>query len=127
MSALADYAEGKILDHIFKIAAYTVPTNIYVGLATAATNDNGTTTEVVGGSYARQICNTWTRSGNVASNGASINFPNMPACTVTHLFISESLTLNTSWLFHGAATAPVVVTAGQTLSIAIGELDITLN
>ena len=31
MGSFSNYAENAILDHVFKSAAYTVPTNLYVG------------------------------------------------------------------------------------------------
>lgn len=126
MSALSDYLENKLLDHVLKVAAFTVPTNVFVALYTTATTDAGGGTEVTGGSYARQTCNTWTAAvGGATSNSASINFSNMPAATVTHVALWDAVTAG-NMLFHGALTASQVVSAGQTFTFAIGDIDITL-
>ena len=37
----SDYLEGKILDHIFGIASFTVPGTVYVGLHKGDPTDTG--------------------------------------------------------------------------------------
>jgi hypothetical protein len=124
MAAKSDYLENKLLDHVLKVAAFTVPPNVYVALYTAAPSDSGGGTEVSGGSYARQT-STWTAAAaGATSNSASINFPNMPAVTVTHLGLFDAVTAG-NLLYHGALTSPQVVAAGNTFTFAIGEIDIT--
>jgi hypothetical protein len=54
MSAMSDYLENEILDHILGTGAYTMPTTVYVGLATASFNDDNSGTELSGSGYARQ-------------------------------------------------------------------------
>ena len=39
MSALSDYLEGKIIDHIFRTASFTPPATLYFSLHTGATTD----------------------------------------------------------------------------------------
>ncbi len=63
MAALTDAFENKLIDFLFRgqalglanstAAAGTGPSNIYVGLFTAAPTDSTAGTEVTGGSYAR--------------------------------------------------------------------------
>ena len=36
MSAMSDYLENEILDHILGTGSYTMPSNVYVGLATGS-------------------------------------------------------------------------------------------
>lgn len=121
----SNYLENKILDHVLKVAAYTPPTNIYLALFTDATDDASGGTEVVGGSYARQLANSWaTAASGATSNAAVINFPGMPAVTVTHIGLYDASS-GGNRLYHGALTSSEVVSVGNTLSFAIGDLDVT--
>src|SRR5574339_8304 len=52
MSAFCDFAENKIVDHIFRGRQWTAPTRTDVCLYTAAPGESGGGTEVSGGSYA---------------------------------------------------------------------------
>ena len=38
--SFSDYAEGKVLDHVFNLAAFTQPT-LYLAVSTAAPTDAG--------------------------------------------------------------------------------------
>lgn len=127
MSAKSDYLEKKFIDHVLKVAPFTVPTNIYVALYTTATTDAGGGTEVVGGSYVRQVCNSWaaaTLGTGASSNSIAINFPNMPAVTVTHVALWDAVT-GGNLLYHGPLSPSRVVAVGNTLQFAIGDLDVT--
>ena len=53
MSAMSDYLENKILDHVLGTTAYTAPTTVYVGLATASFADDNSGTELTGNNYSR--------------------------------------------------------------------------
>lgn len=127
MAALSDYSEGKLLDHICRIAAFTMPSGLYVALFTTATTDAGGGTEVVGGSYARQSVTMGAGSAaNERSNSTPVNFPNMPAVTVTHAAIFDALTVG-NMLWHGALNSSVVMVLGNTFNFAIGDIDVQLN
>lgn len=125
MSALSDYAENKLLDHILRVATFTMPAGLFVALFTSATDDAAGGTEVTGGSYARQSMTAVAAVAGASSNAASINFPNMPAVTVTHVAVHDAVTAGNR-LWHGALTSSQVVPAGNTFTFAIGELDFTL-
>lgn len=82
MSAFSTYSADKILDHLLTTAAWTVPTNCYVGLFTsdAGLNDNNESaqTEVSGGAYARQDTSGTFASasgGTVTNSAGEIVFP----------------------------------------------------
>jgi hypothetical protein len=123
--AKSDYLENKFLNHVLKVSSFTVPTNIYLALYTDATSDAGGGTEVTGGSYARVVANSWaSASGGASSNSAVIDFPGMPAVTVTHIALYDASS-GGNRLYHGALTTPKVVPVGETLRFAIGELDVT--
>ena len=40
MSALSDYLEDELLDHILSVGSYTMPSNVYVGLSTGSFADD---------------------------------------------------------------------------------------
>jgi hypothetical protein len=130
MGSFSDYLEKEILDHIFKVGAYSVPYNLYVGLSTGTfttTADayTGTTvaSEVSGGAYVRKKCNTW----DVASNGATANtgavtFAQATADwgTVKCFFIADKTTLGNIICWGSLSTAKAV-SSGDTLKFATGE------
>lgn len=54
MSALSDYLENKLIDHVFRAQAYTAPATLYVALFTVTPSDTGGGTECPGTGYTRQ-------------------------------------------------------------------------
>lgn len=123
---LSDYLENKLLDHFLGTTTYTKPTTVYVALYTAAPNDAGGGTEVTGGSYARQTATFSAASSGATENSANIDFTNMPACTVVAIGVHDALTSG-NLLVHGTLTANKSLDAGDTLRIATGDLDISIN
>jgi len=136
MTALTDFLEGKIIDHIFRTASFTKPTTLYVGLLTAATApDAGTVTEVSGGSYARVAVNpldaNWAApsAGNgTTSNVAAITFPAATADwgLVTNFGIFDASTAG-NLLIHGVVSPTRNITNGSTPSFAAGALTIQID
>lgn len=143
MSAMSDYLENKLIDHIFRNTAYSVPTTVYVGLLTAAPSDSGGGTEVTGGSYARvqvgpsvSAWNNTQASGTTASSGtggqtansATITFatPTANWGVITHFGIYDASS-GGNLLFWGALTASKTVNNGDAApTFAAGALTVTL-
>jgi hypothetical protein len=143
VSAFSDFLENKLIDHVLRNTAYTVPTTIYVALYTAAPSDSGGGTEVTGGSYARvQVgpsTTAWTATqggtagassgtGGQTANAADITFaaPSANWGTITHFGIHDALTTG-NLLFHAALTASKVVNSGDAApKFLAGALTITL-
>ena len=71
MAAMSDYLENKLIDHCFRGIPYTAPSNLYVGLMTAAEGDAGGGTEVSGGSYARSPAIPCTATAMASTGGAT--------------------------------------------------------
>lgn len=79
MSALSNYLENKLLDHVFRGTSFSAPATLYFALFTVAPTDAGGGTEVSGGAYARvaKTANLTNFSGTqallstVASSGTS--------------------------------------------------------
>ena len=123
---LSDYLENKVLDHILGTTTYTKPTAVYVALYTAAPSDTGGGTQVTGGSYARQAAAFDVSVAGATQNTSNIDFVNMPACTVTAIGVFDALT-NGNLLVWGTLATNKSLDLGDTLRIAIGDLDISLD
>jgi len=126
MSAMSDYLENEILDHILGTGAYTMPSTVYVGLSTGSFNDDNSGTELSGSNYARESISFGAASSGTASNDAAVEFNAATGSwgTVSHFGIFDALTSG-NLLIHGALTASKVIETGDILKIAIGDMDIT--
>jgi len=126
MSAMSDYLENEILDHILGTGAYTMPTTVYVGLSTGSFNDDNSGTELSGSGYARQSIAFGAASSGTASNSGAVDFPAATGSwgTVSHFGIFDAST-GGNLLIHGALTASKAVDTGDILRIATGDMDIT--
>ena len=92
MSAMSNYLENEILDHVLGTGAYTHPSQVYIGLATASFGEGNTGTELSGNGYARQAINFSAASGGTTSNNANVDFPAATASwnSVSHYAFSFS-------------------------------------
>ena len=126
MSAMSDYLENEILDHILGTGAYTMPSTVYVGLSTGSFNDDNSGTELTGSNYARESIRFGAAASGTASNDAAVEFNAATGSwgTVSHFGIFDALTSG-NLLIHGALTASKVIETGDILKIAIGDMDIT--
>ena len=122
---LTNYLENKLLDHFLGTTAYTRPT-VYVGLFTVAPGDAGGGTEVTGGSYARQTAAFSAASSGATSNSGNIDFTGMPAATTVAIALFDASTSG-NMLVHGTLTTNKTTDAGDTLRIATGDLDISID
>ena len=132
MSELSRYLQRALLDHVLKTAPFSVPTDVYVALYTAAPDDTGGGTEVSGGSYARKVHNVWTAgsdaSPSIADNTGAITFITATGDwgTITHFALFDAITVG-NMLGWSPLAAPKDVDSGDTAEFASGELDVTLD
>ena len=126
MSAMSDYLENEILDHILGTGAYTMPTTVYVGLSTGSFGDDNSGTELTGNGYARKSISFGAASSGAASNDAAVEFAAATGSwgTVSHFGLFDAASSG-NLLIHGALTASKVIATGDILKIAIGDMDIT--
>ena len=126
MSAMSDYLENEILDHILGTGAYTMPSTVYVGLSTGSFNDDNSGTELSGTGYARQSIAFNAASSGTADNSGAVDFPAATGSwgTVSHFGLFDASTSG-NLLIHGALTASKTVATGDILRIAAGDMDIT--
>jgi hypothetical protein len=125
--SFSNYLETKILDHVFGGTAYTAPTNMYLGLYTAAPSDAGGGTEVSGGSYAR-VEVTFTTSGDTTSNTAALEFATATADwgTITHVGVFDASS-GGNLMAYAALSASKAIETNDVFRVPAGDLDITLD
>jgi hypothetical protein len=123
---LSDYLENKLIDHFLGTTTFTKPAAVYVGLYSVAPSDVGGGTEINGGSYARQSAAFSASSSGATSNSANIDFTGMPAVTVVAIGIHDASTAG-NLLLWGTLTTNKTTDAGDTLRIATGDLDISID
>jgi hypothetical protein len=134
MGSFSDYLEKKLIDHTFKTAAFTVPTNLYVALSKSTLADTATGTtlpgEVTGGGYVRKKCNTWDASsaaGGDTENSQVVTFATATAAwgTVKAFAVCDKTTLGNVLCF-GTLTIAKTIASGDTAKFATGAIDVTL-
>ena len=129
MAALSDYAEKLLLDWMMTTGSATRPTAWYVALYTAAPSDSGGGTEVSTGGYTRQSVTFDAASspGGTTSNSGEVSFTASGADygTVTHMGIFDASS-GGNLLWHGSLTASKAVADGDTLTFAVGNIDLTM-
>ena len=125
--SFSNYLEKELLDHVFAGNAYSAPAAVYVGLFTSNPDEDGSGTEVSGGSYARQA-GSFTVSGNTATTTAAIEFPTATATwgTITHIGIYDASSAG-NLLAYAALTASKAIASGDVFRIPTGDIDITLD
>jgi len=138
MSSFADYTENRTLDFWFKANSLstTAPSTVYVGLATSTQSAGDTLAdleeniqddEVSGNGYSRQSVTFAAASGGSISTNATVTFTASGGAfgTVTHCFIADNST-GGQILAAGALTSSKVISNGDSLQIASGNLTVTL-
>lgn len=133
--AMTDFLEGALIGHVFRGAAYTAPTTVYIELLTAACTDSTTGTEVAAGNYARAAVatgtGTWaapTGGNGTTSNVGTITFvvPSVGWGLVVGWAIRDALSAGNQ-LFCAALTTSKTINSGDTVTFPPGALTITFN
>lgn len=123
--SISNYLENAILDKVLRNTDFSVATGSYLSLHTADPGKTGAD-EVTGGSYARQAIAFDAAVTGSAGSSASESFTGMPACTVTHVGLWDTVTVG-SFLWSGALSASKVVNSGDTFQFAAGDVIVTLD
>ena len=133
MTAMSNYMENKLINHIFRDTAWSAESGLYVGLDVAAELEAGTITkEISGNAYARMSVKgnaNWSAgsTSGLTDNEAAIEFVTSSGGDwgwVSGVFLSNAATSG-DVILYGALTAPKLVTDGDQFVIAAGDLDIT--
>ena len=125
---MSDFLENALINATLRNTTYTSPTNVYVGLFTTDPTDDGSGTEVSGGSYARVIATFAAPSNGVSVTNADVQFAQATATwgTVTHFGIFDALTTG-NLLYHGSLTASKTIETGDVFKITASNLTVTLE
>lgn len=126
MAALSNYLETLLHTWHLTAGAATRPTTWYLGLGTGS-SDTGLTGEPSGNGYARQSI-TFSVTDDVATNTNLLTFgPNTSTNwgTLSHFGIFDASSSG-NLLWHGSLTASKTVEVGDSLTVAIGDIDLTL-
>ena len=146
MSAMSDYLESGIIDHLLRTITFSKPSNISIALLPnhdanwALDSKTGITIPELASSngYARKSLGapadaTWDLPGTgspTTQNTAAIEFSAASGGDwgyVSGIAIVDSSTHSQgNVLFHGALTTPRIVTDGDTFKFNAGDIDITL-
>lgn len=129
MGSLSDYAEKKVLDHVLKVASYSPPATIYLGLSTADPLDAGSGwADPTYTGYARKSIAFGAASARAITQNALVTFDPCTAgsSVVTHWGLWDALT-GGNLLAHGTLAASKTVVAGNTPSVASGQASVSFN
>ncbi len=129
MSAMSDYLENKLLDHILSTTAFSAPSAVYLGLSIASMGENAGGTELSGNGYARVGPVAFdAASGGTTDNTAVLDFPANSGSTnwgaVAYWSLWDAAT-GGNMLLHGAFTSAKTIEVNDVLRVAAGDLDIT--
>jgi len=142
MSALTNYLENKLVDHLFRAQTLSAPATLYIGLLTSAPSDTGGGTEISGNNYSRVAVTSslanWagtqsagstvasSGTGGQTSNNAAITFatPSGTWGTASHFAIYDAASSG-NMLFYGSLAIAKTINQGDTVSFPAGSLTIT--
>ena len=130
MANLSNYAEDKVLDHLFKNTSYTSPT-AYIGYFNNSITDASVPTEVSGNNYARVEISSkmGSSSSGTISNTSAITFPaasggDHGVITAIAIFDASS---SGNMIAYGDLTTSKTISDGDQLNIAIGNLQMSID
>ena len=128
MSAMSNYLENEILDHILGTGSYTMPSAVYIGLSTGAFGDGNTGTELTGSGYARVAATFNAAASGTADNASAIQFAAATGSwgSVSHFGVFDAASSG-NLLIHGAFSAAKTIASGDILKIDAGDLDISAD
>jgi len=128
MSALSDYAENKLLDHILSTTAFTAPAAVYLGLSTGSFGDDNSGTELTGNNYSRVAVTFDSAASGTADNASAIEFAAATGSwgSISHFGLFDASS-GGNLLIHGAFTAAKTIASGDVLKIDAGDLDISAD
>jgi hypothetical protein len=126
MSAMSNYLELEVLDHILSVGAYSMPADIYLGLSVASMAEDASGTELSGNAYARQAITFAAASGGSSASNATVTFPTATGSwgTVAYWSIWDAASSG-NMMLHGAFSASKVIGTGDILRVNSGDVTVT--
>jgi hypothetical protein len=135
MASMTSYLQKKLLDHVLGLAAYAIPTTVYVSLHTVNPGEPGSFTNEVSASstgYARiaitSKMNATDSVTGLSANNVSITFG--PALTdwgtITHVGISDNSS-GGNMLLYGGLTIVQTTPIGESVQFSSGQFVIQFD
>lgn len=126
MSAMSDFLELEVLDHVLGTGSYTMPTTVRIGLSTGSFGDDNSGTELSGNGYARQAITFAAASSGSAATNATVTFPTATGSwgSVGFWGIFDAAS-GGNLLVHGAFDSAKTIGTGDVFRINSGDLTVT--
>lgn len=126
MAAFSTYLKDALINETLRNVNYVPVSPIYLALYTA--NPVTVGGEVAVGAYARQTITFINPITGTTSNATLVSFPVATADwgIITYFGIRDALTAG-NLLYYGALTEARTIVTGDTMTVPIGNLDITLT
>ena len=123
--SICNFLEAKLLDLTFNGTAYAGQATVYVKLHLGDPGEACTSNAAV--ETTRASVTFGAASGGAISNDGAASWTAVSTTeTVSHISIWDNSTAGNA-LWYGALSASKALTAGDNLTIAVGDLDITLD
>lgn len=124
MAGLSNYSEDKLMDLLFNASAWTAPSNVYIQLHTGDPTDAGTSN--VATESTRKAITFGASSGGAVSSDADVSWTSVAGSEdFTHFSLWDASSSG-NCLFTGTITANAV-TAGDTFTLASGDVDLSVD
>jgi len=132
---LSNDLETRLLDYMLKTANstnFSAPASLWVGLCTAAPTDSATNECAAGGYARKQIAFTTASSGASQGPTAATNFAQATTSwgTISGYAVFDASSGSsgaTHYLFYGAVSPTVAVTANDTVSFAASAMTLSFE
>lgn len=123
--SIANFLEDTLLNLVFNATSYSGQSTVYVKLHTGDPGEDCTSNAAT--ETTRKAVTFGASSTGTISNDADITWTNVSTGeTYSHISIWDNLTTGNP-LWYGQLTANKTVNAGDTFTIATGDLDVSLN
>ena len=124
MADKSTYWRNAVIDTMTSGGSGITAITPYVSLHTADPGLTGTS-EVTGGSYARQTVAFSAASSGATANTGAVTFTDMPSATITHVGLWDSLSSG-NFLYGDVLTnGSQIVNSGGSFEFPIGDLDLS--
>ncbi len=123
MTALSNYCENALLDHVLGTTAFTKPTNTYVKLHTGDPGEDGTGNAA--GETTRKILSWAAASAGSIAIDTALQWTSVASSeTYSHVSVWDALT-GGNLIAYGALSSSQVVNSGDTFDIASGAITLS--
>ena len=124
--ATSDFLENAFLNHVLRGVSCPVPASVWVALYESDPTDADVGVELSGGGYARQEVSFNAPVDGVASSSIPVDFVDLPASTVRHVGVRDSV-VGGNLLFYGPLVAERTVVVGGYVVFSAGELVVEMS